>query len=246
MVTVGSPYMVRIESRQTLSERVAGQLRTRISEGEFPVGSLLPSENALAEDMGVSRNCVREALRALVHSGLLGARAGYGTFVVSTSDVAPTLARHVGEHSPETPEDVAEVRAILEREGARLAADRATGEQVAQLQAALAPRQEATSLSEYARADIEFHRLLMEASGNSLLAELYRGIRGNEQALLDFVDPAVDVADRDSRLVEIDDGHRAVVAAVAAHDPQGAAEAADRTVALVRRYAAQLRGEEVE
>lgn len=233
--------MPRIESRQTLSERVAEQLRRRISAGEFPVGSILPSENALADDMGVSRNCVREAVRALVHSGLLGARAGYGTYVTSTSDVAPTLARHIGQDSPESPEDVAEVRSILEREGARLAADRATTDQVTQLQAALVPRSAATTLDEYSHADIAFHRLLMEASGNGLLAELYRGIRGNEQALLDFTDPPIDIADRDGQLVEIDDGHHAIVAAVAAHDAQGAADAADRTVALVRRYADQLR-----
>ena len=102
--------MPRINPQRTLSERVADQLRDRIAAGEFPVGTLIPTENDLAEEMGVSRNSVREALRALVHAGMLGARAGYGTFVTATSDLAPTLARHIDR---DREQDVAEVRAIL-------------------------------------------------------------------------------------------------------------------------------------
>jgi DNA-binding FadR family transcriptional regulator len=232
--TVGT--MPRIAPVPTLSERVAEQLRQRITSGEFPVGSLLPGELDLAEELGVSRNSVREALRALVHAGMLGARAGYGTNVTATSDVAPALARRVDQ---DRAVDVAEVRGILEREGARLAAGRASAEQVRALREALAARASAADAGEYAAADIAFHRLLLETSGNALLAEIYRGVGGNEQALLYMRDPGFDLAAEAEEIAAIDEAHVAIVAAVAAGDPEAAARAADRTVELVHAHVAK-------
>src|SRR5690242_15823713 len=142
--------MARLAHSVSLAEQVAAQLRRRIAAGEFPVGALLPTELELARELGVSRNSVREGLRSLVHAGLLGARAGYGTFVVATSDLAPALARRL-EHDRAA--DVAEVRLLLEREGARLAAVRATAEQRAGLGAALLARAAASDGATYAAAD---------------------------------------------------------------------------------------------
>lgn len=225
--------MPRINPQRTLSERVADQLRNRIAAGEFPVGALIPTENDLAEEMGVSRNSVREALRALVHAGMLGARAGYGTFVTATSDLAPTLARYIDR---DREQDVAEVRAILEREGARYAALRATDSQVEALETALLARSDASDEDSYAATDIAFHRLLMEASGNALLAELYRGVGGNEQALMHFTPADIDFAERSGAIADIDAEHAAIVRAVADHDPDEAAAAAERAVFMVQQY----------
>lgn len=226
--------MPRIQPHPTLSEQVADQLRRRIASGEFRVGTLIPTENDLAEDLGVSRNSVREAVRALVHAGMLGARAGYGTFVTATSDLAPTLARRIDQ---DREQDVAEVRAVLEREGARLAALRATDVQIGALKDALASRAVAADDDAYAAADITFHRVLMEASGNALLAELYRGVGGNEQALLHFSRENINVTDRSGAIADIDAEHAAIVRAVAAHEADAAADAATRTVSLVQDYA---------
>lgn len=225
--------MPKISPQRTLSEQVADQLRDRIAAGEFTVGALIPTENELAEDMGVSRNSVREAVRALVHAGMLGARAGYGTFVTATSDLAPALARRIDR---DREQDVAEVRAVLEREGARLAALRATDTQIKALEDALAARAVAPDEDTYAATDILFHRLLMEASGNVLLAELYRGIGGNEQALMHFSPAEIDFADRPAPVADIDDEHTAIVRAVAAHDPDAAEAAAGRAVDKVEKY----------
>lgn len=220
--------MTRISPNVTLSEQVADQLRRRIADGEFPVGSLIPTEAELTHELGVSRNSVREALRSLVHVGLLGARAGYGTFVLATSEVAPTLARRL-DHEQAT--DVAEVRLLLEREAARLAAIRRTPEQLDRLRSAATQRIEQIGRPGYESADIEFHRLLLEASGNALLAELYRGVGGNEQALLATRSAADDAAE--SGQSAIDDAHGEIVEAVAAGDPAAAAAAAERAVQLV-------------
>ncbi|MFD1044597.1 FadR/GntR family transcriptional regulator [Kibdelosporangium lantanae] len=65
--------MARIESNIPLAARVAEQLRERIGSGEFTVGTKLPTELELARELGVSRNSVREGVRALVHAGMLRA-----------------------------------------------------------------------------------------------------------------------------------------------------------------------------
>lgn len=222
--------MARIAPTPTLAEQVTDQLRRRLAAGEFPVGALLPPETELAHELGVSRNSVREALRSLVHAGLLGARAGYGTFVLATNDVAPTLARRIDQ---ERDADVAEVRMLLEREGARLAALRRTPEQADRLREALTRRTELIGLPGYEDADIAFHQVLLEAAGNPLLAELYRGVGGNEQALAALRDDAARAADGRPHPTAIDDAHAPIVDAVIAGDPIAAEKAAEAAVRLI-------------
>jgi DNA-binding FadR family transcriptional regulator len=229
--------MPRLAPNVPLSERIANQLRQRIAEGEFPVGTLLPTEVDLAREFDVSRGCVREAVRSLVHAGMLGARAGYGTFVVATSDLAPALARRL-EHDRIA--DVLEVRLLLEREGARLAATRATPGQREVLAEALAERAAARDTGDapaYAEADRRFHRAIFEASGNVLLAELYRGAGGNDQALLHLDSPDVDLDALADDIARIDATHVELVAAIEARDPDRAADAAERMVHVAHAQA---------
>ncbi|WP_127502980.1 FadR/GntR family transcriptional regulator [Actinoplanes solisilvae] len=222
--------MPRLDRPVSLAEQVADQLRRRIADGEFPIGALLPTEHELSRELGVSRNSVREGLRSLVHAGLLGARAGYGTFVVATSDLAPALARRLAR---DRADDVAEVRLVLEREAARLAALRATPPQVQALRDALAARRTATDGREYAAADIAFHQLLLEASGNRLLAELHRGAGGVEQGLLGVVMTETHPATVVPGLPAVDAAHEALADAIAARDPAAACAAAEHMVRLI-------------
>ena len=67
--------------REPLADQVIAQLRTQITSGEWPVGSRIPTEVELVEQLGVARNTVREAVRALAHNGLLDIRQGSGTYV---------------------------------------------------------------------------------------------------------------------------------------------------------------------
>lgn len=221
--------MSRLEPNVPLSEQVASQLRRRLADGEFPVGTRLPTELELTAELGVSRNSVREALRSLVHAGLLRARAGDGTYVTATSDLAPAVARRI---ELDRAADVAEVRLLLEREGARLAASRATAEQREQLRQALAERAAAKDLPAYTTADIALHTLLLEASGNALLAEIYRGTGGVEQSHREL-DADKDFAVLLTELADVDAAHLDVVEAVIAGDAAAAADAAERMVRLV-------------
>ena len=71
-----------------LVEQATEHLREQITQGEWPVGTRLPGENALAKALGVGRSTVREALRALAGAGLVQARQGSGVFVIATAGAA--------------------------------------------------------------------------------------------------------------------------------------------------------------
>jgi len=169
--------MAVLQRNVPLSTQIADRLRERIARGEYPVGSKLPTELELTRELGVSRNSVREATRSLVHSGLLAARAGDGTYVRADSELAPVLTRRAERCRDD---DVAEVRSILERATARRAAERATGEDIRSMRAALVTRDAATDAADYIANDLRFHRAIAAASGNALLSDLYRGLEDIE------------------------------------------------------------------
>ncbi|MGW6455806.1 FadR/GntR family transcriptional regulator, partial [Streptomyces sp. NPDC055078] len=97
--------------RAGLTDQVIAQLRNQITSGVWPVGSRIPTEPELVEQLGVARNTVREAVRALAHNGLLDIRQGSGTYVLATSELAGVMHRRFAEAGPR---DVAEVRCTLE------------------------------------------------------------------------------------------------------------------------------------
>jgi DNA-binding FadR family transcriptional regulator len=221
--------MPRLQSNVPLAAQVAEQLRQRIGSGEFPVGAKLPTEAQLAQDLGVSRNSVREGVRALVHAGMLRARAGDGTYVTATDALTPALLRRT---TSERAVHVEEVRRLLEREGARLAALRATPAQRAALRAANTARLAARTGAEYLAADLTFHHVLVAASGNPLLCDLYRGTGGIEESVHRVTPTDAAYARFVRRRGELDAAHEAVVVAVEAGDEQAAARAALDAVLL--------------
>lgn len=157
--------------RTGLVDQVIAQLRASVTAGEWPVNTRIPTEPELVEALGVGRNTVREAVRALAHSGILEVRQGDGTYVRATSEVSGALRRLCGSELRE----VLQVRRCLEVEGARLAATARTDEDVATLRSFLDTRGLADP-TEFARADTEFHLAVVLASHNSVLIELYRGL----------------------------------------------------------------------
>ncbi|MGE0217172.1 FadR/GntR family transcriptional regulator [Mycolicibacterium sp.] len=161
--------------RTGLVEQVIEQLRRSVVDGEWPIGGRIPNETVLAESLGVGRNTVREAVRALSHAGILEVRQGDGTFVRATSEVSGALRRLCGVEL----RHVLQVRRALEVEGARLAAVHATPADIAELRTLLAHRdacQAGDDNDAFARADAAFHLAVVRASGNQILTELYRGL----------------------------------------------------------------------
>ena len=212
--------------RTSLVDAAIEQLRAQLSSGSWQVGDRIPTEHELAEQLQVGRNTVREAVRVLVHAGMLQSRQGEGTFVRSTSDPAAVL--HGVQRSGVR--DVLEVRAALENEAARLAALRHTAEDLARMRAALdaeahvlltepdRPGREAS-----VEHDLEFHTAMVESAHNPALTEVYRYFSAS-------VRESMRAAFGDQDMPEVDlDSHRALVDAIASGDPE-AAEAASRAL----------------
>ena len=159
--------------RSALSEQVISALRAQISSGEWPVGSRIPTEPELVEQLGVARNTVREAVRALAHNGLLDIRQGSGTYVVATSELAGVMQRRFAEADPR---HIAELRATLESSAAKLAALRRTERDLKQLDALLVRREEAWSSGDteaFVTADATFHMAVVAASHNDVMTAMY-------------------------------------------------------------------------
>ncbi|AVP69509.1 FCD domain-containing protein [Rhodococcus hoagii] len=159
--------------RSTLITQVTDQLRDEIRSGKWPVGSRIPTEPELSELTGTGRNTVREAVQALVHTGLLERRQGSGTYVLAASEVSGTLGKYfAGAHE----RDVLELRQSLDVTAAGLAARRRDDQDIRNLRALLAARSEAwhgSDLRTAITADIALHRGIVAASHNRVYLEFY-------------------------------------------------------------------------
>jgi len=209
--------------------QVAEQFRTMIASGDWAVGAKIPGENQLADELGVSRGTIREALRALSVAGLLEPRVGDGTYVRATDEITGALVR--GE-PPYTLAAVLDARAGLESAAARLAAGSATPAALASLDRALAARTAAHDLGDYAAfvaADAAFHRAVVEASANPLLLRLHDAIGAVlPQSIGDTADDAA-----------VGAAHRALLEAIRSGDAERAAAAPYALVASVKAAAAR-------
>ncbi|MGR6316639.1 FCD domain-containing protein [Micromonospora soli] len=197
--------------RQTIE-----QLRARILGGEWPVGTRIPTEPQLVAALGVGRNTVREAVRALVHAGVLEPRQGSGTYVVSTDELAPVVARRLTD---DRMAEVIEVRRAFEVEAARLAAVRRTPADLAALDGALAAREAAWRsgrVDEFVDTDAALHTAVVAAAHNAMLAELYASVG---TALRSTVAQSMGDALVPERYVD----HSRLVAAIRDGDPARAA-----------------------
>ncbi len=203
--------------RAGLVDQVIDQLRDAVTQGEWPIGERIPTETDLAGQLGVGRNTIREAVRALAHTGLLEVRQGDGTYVRATSEVSGAIRRLCGSELRE----VLQVRRTLEVEGARLAAAERTEEEVAGLRELLARREvelQEKRWQDFARTDAEFHCAVVQAGHNMLLTELYRGLT---EVITASVAATSSITPGATHVPEI--GHEGLADAIADRDPERAA-----------------------
>jgi DNA-binding GntR family transcriptional regulator len=193
-----------------LREQVLAELRRRIVDGEYAQGERL-TETRLADDFGVSRNPVREALRVVEAEGFVQILPRRGAVVVTLDDTAVR--------------DLFGVRQQLETLAAGLAAERATADDLAMLRRLVEDANKATDAEDFdtvAELNSAFHRAVIEVSGNrwlhSISAAMYHHVHWVFR---------VGAAQRAPHSVE---EHVRLIDAIAAGDPEAATTAARRHV----------------
>lgn len=159
------------------------KLKAMIVSGELKPGDKLPREATLAEDLGLSRSSLREAVRALSMVRILDVRRGDGTYVSSltSESLLEALSFIVEFHRDASVLELLEVRRILEPAGCARAAVVASEEQLAAIGEILARATPDSSVDELVQADVEFHRAIAAASGNAVLASLIESLSGPTQ-----------------------------------------------------------------
>lgn len=166
---MAAPPLKPVESRR-LYQQIADQIRELIERGGFEPGTRLPPERDLAQQLGVSRPSLREALIALDVEGRVEVRSNSGVFV---SAARPQPVAQKTASLGESPSQLMEARSVIEGEVVVLACARTTPEQLARLRRLLHDMG-ADIERRRARVDLdrEFHLTLAEMSGNAVLAEL--------------------------------------------------------------------------
>lgn len=218
-VTVVRPY-----------EQIVRQIQEAIRDDGLSEGDRLPTERELAETFGVSRSVVREAIKVLSAQGLVESRQGSGLYVRNRPIESVTRAI-VLSVSPDSDavERLFEFRRLLEVDAARLAAQRATDRQIEQLGdiiAAYDPSLEAPpNWERFSEVDDTIHSIIASASGNPYLDLMVASVRAMMR------DVIVLVADHPGSIDEAMRHHRAILAALVAHDPDLAAREMERHVA---------------
>jgi GntR family transcriptional repressor for pyruvate dehydrogenase complex len=207
----------------SLADKVVQEITEAIVSGRLRAGERLDSERELAEQFGVSRTVIREAVRSLVGQGLVETRAGRGVLVAAIGD--DTVSRSMSLYLRSNPaidyRSVHEVRSGLEIEIAGLAAERADDEDLRQLRelndelAALTPRDPERA----AHLDVEFHMAIAAATKNPLYKVLLASIG---DVMLDVRRAAF--ADEEMMRYAVE-AHGAILARLDEHDSAGAREA---------------------
>jgi DNA-binding FadR family transcriptional regulator len=213
---------------RNLAQGVVEDISSRIRQASLKPGDKLPTESAIMEQYGVSRTVVREAISHLQASGLVQTRHGIGTFVIEPQQTG----LGIGADSIVTVRDVLailELRISMETEAAWLAASRRTEEQVAELGEALGDMQRALQQgSTSVEADMRFHHLIAEATGNRYFVEILGQLGSTIIPRARLNTPGLDLNRPADYLERVNREHEDIYKAILRKDPE-AARAAMRT-----------------
>jgi GntR family transcriptional repressor for pyruvate dehydrogenase complex len=162
------------------TESAITAIRQLIIDGTLRPGSRLPAEPELAAQLGLSRNTLREAVRALVAARVLDVRRGDGTYVTSLEP--QLLLQGIGFAVELMQEDrwleLLELRRILEPAATALAAERATRDELGELADRLEAMDRSAGESRI-KHDIDFHTFIATLSGNQTLASMVAGVHSH-------------------------------------------------------------------
>lgn len=202
------------ERHSKLYQKVAQRIVAAIRAGTYPPGERLPPERELAEEFGVSRPTVREAMIALEIQGIVEARRGSGIYVVEAQPAEQGSELDIG------PFEVTEARRLFEGEACALAAAIITDEEVRRLETLLDTLGAHKDSPVGERADRDFHIAIAEATRNSAIATVIEKLwdmRYSSPICMRMFDAA-----RAAGVQPRYDDHSRILKALKARDPQAA------------------------
>lgn len=209
--------MDKVTSQKRIYLQILDLITDSIVNKELKLGDRLPPERQWAEQLGVSRATVREAIRALEMFGLVSCRQGEGNFVSDNLKTALTQPLsllfwlHDGDDM-----DIHDFRQALEIQAAQLAAERATEEDVAELREIEEAMAGEKDNQEAANLDKQFHDTIGRISRNCLI----RNTMGSAAGLMELVirEARTAILEREQDLDVINFQHHQILEAIAAHD----------------------------
>jgi GntR family transcriptional regulator, transcriptional repressor for pyruvate dehydrogenase complex len=219
-----------------LTDEAIDKIKEMIVSGALGPGDRLPKEADLAERLGLSRNSLREAVKALSIIKVLDVRQGDGTYVTSLSPdlLLESLSFVVDFHRDDTVLQFLEVRRILEPAATALASRRMTDPEIAKLQRVLDELGPSPSVEALVANDLEFHRAIASGSGNAALCSLIDGLSGPTTRARIWRGLTQEGAVDKTR-----EQHQAIVDAIAAREPELARSWATVHIAGVEEWLRQ-------
>jgi GntR family transcriptional regulator, transcriptional repressor for pyruvate dehydrogenase complex len=220
-----------------LTDEAIEKIKAMIVSGTLRAGDRLPKEADLAADLGLSRSSLREAVKALSLVNILDVRRGDGTYVTSLEPpvLLEVLSFIVDFHRDTSVLEFLRVRRILEPAATAMAAERITPEESDGLRKLLDSLGPAPDADELVANDLEFHRRIAACSGNSVLCSLLETLsRPTTRARVWRGLTQPDAIAR--TLAE----HRAILDALASHDPEVARSWSTVHIASVEQWLASV------
>jgi len=227
---------MRQEKPKQVADVVAERIESLIMDSVLKPGQALPSERRLQEKLGVSRTALREGLKVLRVRGLVQTAQGKGSFVANlAAQPMPSPMMHLLGSQPRTIYDLLEVRALLEGESARLAAERGTRADFVLIERRYRELEDAggklMSPSAHARLDHAFHLAICEASHNPILVHTLSSLT---DLMLSSVYVSVkNLYHRPVQKQTLDKQHALLFRAVTGRKPVAARKAAQQHIASV-------------
>ena len=181
---------INVHSQESAVDSVVNRFRELLMQKKLKPGGQIPSESVLAENMGVSRGSVREAMKILAALGVVEIRRGNGTYIsenIGRSMMDPFLLRLMMNDYDSR--QMAEFREMIELDVARAILRNRSGEGIMAMGEAIermegAPAKEGVEEAGWAEMDLAFHRAMGKATGNVLIEQLY-------EFILRFFEPTI-------------------------------------------------------
>ncbi|WP_347977071.1 FadR/GntR family transcriptional regulator [Microbacterium sp. ProA8] len=221
-----------------VTDEAIEKIKDMIVRGELGPGSRLPPEKDLAERLGLSRSSMREAVKALEVIRVLDVRRGDGTYVTSLEPqlLLEAISFVVDLHDDDSLLEIFAVRRVLESHATGLAAQQASDDEVAALDAEISGVAPDTDIESLVEHDVRFHSAIALLAGNQYLASLLDSL--TSQTVRARVWRGLTQAGAVERTLA---EHRAILDAIADHDAELATSIAQVHIAGIERWLRQAR-----